>query len=96
MVGIDLEKFQSIVGSAVAKVLQEHKELVKVSEQQFQDGYLTRKEAAQFLKISETTLWNLDKTQVLPAKRLNGKVLYLKSDLLNFSDIGVNDKSSKL
>lgn len=48
------------------------------------DEYLSRKEAAEFLKISKTTLWNLDKTQVLPATRLNGKVLYLKSDLLNF------------
>ena len=43
------------------------------------------KEAAKFLKISETTLWTLDKTQVLPATRLNGKVLYKKSELLNFS-----------
>lgn len=50
-----------------------------------EDQVLTRKEAAAFLKVSETTLWTLDKTQVLPAKRLNGKVLYLKSDLLNFS-----------
>ncbi|WP_292948263.1 helix-turn-helix domain-containing protein [Olleya sp. UBA1516] len=48
------------------------------------DEYFTRKQAAKFLHISETTLWNLDKTQILPAKRLNGKVLYLKSDLLNF------------
>ena len=49
-----------------------------------EDKLLTRKEAAEFLKISNTTLYTLDKTQVLPARRLNGKVLYLKSDLLNF------------
>ncbi|MGY0408783.1 MAG: helix-turn-helix domain-containing protein, partial [Polaribacter sp.] len=49
------------------------------------DEYLSRKEAAEFLKISETTLWSLDKSQELPARRLRGKVLYLKSDLLNFS-----------
>jgi excisionase family DNA binding protein len=48
------------------------------------DEFLTRKEAAEFLKISNTTLYTLDKTQVLPAKRLRGKVLYLKSDLLSF------------
>lgn len=48
------------------------------------DEYLSRKEAAEFLKISITSLWNLDKTQVLPAKRLGGKVLYLKSELLTF------------
>ena len=49
------------------------------------DEYLTRKQAAAFLHISETTLWKLDVSQELPARRLNGKVLYLKSDLLNFS-----------
>lgn len=49
-----------------------------------EDEFLSRKQAAKFLHISETTLWSLDKTQVLPARRLNGKILYLKSDLLNF------------
>jgi len=82
---IDLEVFKSIIGNAVAKVLQENRELLNDSRNESGDKYLSRKEAAEFLRISETTLWNLDKTQVLPAKRLNGKVLYLKSDLLNFS-----------
>ncbi|KAB7528225.1 helix-turn-helix domain-containing protein [Flagellimonas olearia] len=85
LIGIDMERFQSLIGKAVAKVLQEHKELLNDSRNESGDKYLSRKEAAEFLRISETTLWNLDKTQVLPAKRLNGKVLYLKSDLLNFS-----------
>ncbi|WP_299135482.1 helix-turn-helix domain-containing protein [uncultured Tenacibaculum sp.] len=48
------------------------------------DKFLTRKEAAEFLRISETKLWDLDRKQILPAKRLVGTVLYLKSDLLNF------------
>lgn len=82
---VDLEVFKSIIGNAVAKVLQENRELLIDSQNESGDKYLSRKEAAEFLRISETTLWNLDKTQVLPAKRLNGKVLYLKSDLLNFS-----------
>lgn len=86
LIGVDMERFQSIIGNAVAKVLQEQKELFDSSKKEFRDEYLTRKEAAEFLKISETTLWSLDKNQTLPAKRLNGKVLYLKSDLLNFSN----------
>ncbi|WP_405411707.1 helix-turn-helix domain-containing protein [Maribacter sp. Asnod1-A12] len=82
--GVGLDEFQSIIGSAVTKVLQEHKELFYSSKREFQDEYLSRSETADFLKISKTTLWSLDKSQVLPAKRLNGKVLYLKSELLTF------------
>lgn len=82
LIEIDLERFKSIIGSTVAKVLQEHKNLFNTVKNE--DKYLSRKEAAEFLRISETSLWSLDKTQVLPARRLNGKVLYLKSDLLNF------------
>lgn len=82
--GVGLDEFQSIIGCAVAKVLQEHKELLLSSKREFQDEYLSRSETADFLKISKTTLWSLDKSQVLPAKRLNGKVLYLKSELLTF------------
>jgi excisionase family DNA binding protein len=46
--------------------------------------YLTRTEAAKLLNISVTTLWRLDRKQTLPATRFYGRVLYLKSDLLNY------------
>ncbi len=64
---------------------EEFKHLIQNLKTKESDIYLTRKEAAAFLKISETTLWSLDRTQVLPATRLNGKVLYRKSQLLDFS-----------
>lgn len=75
------------LGSLIKSVLKEELQpllLYLKNKNNSNDEYLSRKEAAEFLKISETTLWTLDKTQVLPAKRLQGKVLYLKSDLLNF------------
>lgn len=65
-------------------IKEEFKQLIQNLGVSESDEYLTRKEAAEFLKISETTLWSLDKNQELPATRLRGKVLYLKSDLLNF------------
>ncbi|MGC6438270.1 MAG: helix-turn-helix domain-containing protein [Flavobacteriaceae bacterium] len=65
---------------------EEFKQLIQSLKTNEPDEYLTRNEAAEFLKISKTTLWNLDKTQVLPAIRLNGKVLYLKSQLLDFKN----------
>lgn len=67
-----------------ALLKEEFNQFVKNMKPNTPDEYLTRKEAAEFLKISETTLWSLDKTQVLPATRLNGKVLYRKSELLDF------------
>ncbi|MEN3324806.1 helix-turn-helix domain-containing protein [Mariniflexile soesokkakense] len=48
------------------------------------DLYLSRNAAAEFLKISKTTLWRLDKNQNLPAQRLNGRVYYFMSDLSVF------------
>jgi predicted DNA-binding transcriptional regulator AlpA len=65
-------------------IKEEFKNFIQSMKKNISDEYLTRKETAEFLRISETTLWSLDKSQKLPAKRLNGKVLYLKSDLLNF------------
>ena len=85
LLGTDLEEFKSIIKSALKTVLQENKELFSKKNKEDSEKFLTRKEAADFLKISTTTLWSLDKTQKLPAKRLGGKVLYLKSDLLNFN-----------
>lgn len=84
LIGIDLEGFQTIIRSVVTSVLQENFSRLKESLKTPSDEYLTRKEAAEFLKISKTTLYTLDKTQLLPAKRLNGKILYLKSNLLTF------------
>jgi len=84
---MEADEFRSLLSSVVYEQLQEFKNgIVKlIKGNSFSDEYLSRKETAEFLKISETTLWNLDKTQVLPATRLNGKVLYLKSQLLGFS-----------
>lgn len=64
----------------------EFKQFIQSVKPSDSDEYLSRKEAAEFLKISETTLWSLDKSQELPARRLRGKVLYRKSELLNFSE----------
>lgn len=82
MHNIDPEKLVSIIKTVLREELQQ---LLLSLRSNNEDSYLSRKEAAKFLKISTTTLYTLDKTQVLSARRLNGKVLYLKSDLLNFT-----------
>jgi predicted DNA-binding transcriptional regulator AlpA len=46
---------------------------------------LTKKEACNFLKISETTIWRLEKKGEIPkAIRKGGSVKYRKIDLLNY------------
>jgi hypothetical protein len=85
---LEAAELRSILISVVQEQLEEFKKALFVQKLvgSKSDEYLTRKEAAEFLKISETTLWSLDKNQILPAKRLNGKVLYLRSQLLNFHE----------
>lgn len=59
--GIDLEKIKSTIRNVVASVLQANKTLFSRNSTKFSDEYLSRKEAAKFLKISVTTLWRLDR-----------------------------------
>lgn len=54
---------------------------VKSSEKE--DGFLTRKEAAQYLRISLVTLHDWMK-RGLPAHRKRGRVLFLKSEIFEW------------
>lgn len=44
--------------------------------------YLTREETINLLKISEVTLWKIDKKGLLDKKKIGRKVLYAKSSVL--------------
>lgn len=85
---ISLEELKSLiieaVNSSAKQSLKKGHNNIDPKIYSYNEVLLTRKEAAAFLKISTTTLWSLDKSQQLPAKRLNGKVLYIKSELLTF------------
>ena len=48
------------------------------------DDILTKKEASQYLKISLATLNSLMKDSDIPYSKINGKVLFLKADLLEW------------
>lgn len=78
---IDKEGLVQIIRTLLKEEFKELAQNLKIKES---DQLLTRKEAAEFLRISKTKLWELDRKQILPAKRLVGTVLYLKSDLINF------------
>ncbi|MEE1961184.1 helix-turn-helix domain-containing protein [Allomuricauda taeanensis] len=84
LIGIDLDSLVSIIRQVVAKELQ----LIKFKGPNNQEAQLnvvlSRQEAADFLGISTTTLWKLDKSGELPARRIKTKVVYYKNDLLNY------------
>ena len=82
-IGIDLETLQSIIGHAVATELQTVKDLLTI-EKPIREIILSRQEAADFLGISLTTLWSLDKSRKLPSRRIKTKVVYYQLDLTNF------------
>lgn len=44
---------------------------------------LTREEVKDLLKISFTSLWKYNKQKTLEAKKINGKVFYLRQDVMN-------------
>ncbi len=46
--------------------------------------FLTNKEAAEFLRSSEVTLWRLRRSGELPFNRISTKLLYRRSDLENY------------
>jgi excisionase family DNA binding protein len=45
---------------------------------------LTRREAAEFLRVGSTTLWKLDKERVLCPVRVGSRCLYRREDLEKF------------
>jgi len=49
-----------------------------------EDDVLTKKEASRYLKISISTLDRLMKTKDIPYSKINGRVLFLKRDLIKW------------
>jgi len=49
-----------------------------------EDDVLTKKEASRYLKISISTLDRLMKTKDIPYSKINGRVLFLKKDLIQW------------
>ena len=84
LIGIELDSLVLIIGQAVAKELNEIKKQIVLNSNKPNEEILSRKQTADFLQISLTTLWSYDKNQILPSKRIGTKVYYLKSELINF------------
>lgn len=73
------EEFIEIIASTVEKVFQKMNQNKQENKQQ--PHYLTRKEAANRLNVSEVTLSNYTKDGKVQGYYLGGKMLYQESDL---------------
>ncbi len=80
---VDLKDLTQIIREAVASELQNTNILKPHDPASQKEDLLTREEAKDMLKTSYTSLWKYDRDGLLPAKRIAGRVYYLRSELLN-------------
>jgi hypothetical protein len=83
---IGVEELLAIIKESVATELQKINHLKPQADLPEGNELLTREEAKDLLKTSYTSLWKYDREGLLPAKRIAGRVYYLKSDLFNILD----------
>ena len=85
LVQLSVRDLQQLIKEAVKDELQMITSVVQLNprEKNNEPELLTRKQTAELLKVSETTLflWNRDK--VLEHKKLNNRVYYLRSNVMN-------------
>ena len=73
-----VSEFQSDIRKIVAEAIQEHK---NQSKEPGRPEYLTRQQAKEELHVSFPTLNRFDKEGILAARKIGGRVLYLRSDV---------------
>lgn len=85
LVQLSVGDLQQLIKEAVKEELQKITNVIQLNpkEKNNEPELLTRKQTAELLKVSETTLflWNRDK--VLEHKKLNNRVYYLRSNVMN-------------
>ena len=83
LVQLTANDLKQLIKEAVKEELQKITNVIQLNPKEKESELLTRKQTAELLNVSETTLflWNRDK--VLEHKKLNHRVYYLKNEVLN-------------
>jgi hypothetical protein len=83
LVQLSVGDLQQLIKEAVKEELQKITNVIQLNPKEKEFELLSRKQTAELLNVSETTLflWNRDK--VLEHKKLNNRVYYIKSEVLN-------------
>ena len=79
-----IEKIFHIVSDQSEKInfLEERIKELQPEKANIEDELLSAKDAAEMLGVSSSTLWRWEESRQLIPKRLGGKKMYLKSELL--------------
>lgn len=82
LIQISVTDLRDLISDCIATELQKVANFTAQSPQP-ETEILTREEVKNLLKISYTSLWKYNKDKTLVAKKVNGKVFYLRQDVFN-------------
>jgi hypothetical protein len=82
MINLSVNELTELIKNAIST---EIRKVVNLNTQpkKLEPEILTREEVKDLLKISFTSLWKYNKQKTLEAKKINGKVFYLRQDVMN-------------
>lgn len=72
------ELIKNVISTEIQKVVNQ-----TTQPQKNESEILTREEVKNLLKISYTSLWKYNKQKTLVARKANGKVFYMREDVMN-------------
>jgi len=82
MINVSLNDLTELIKNAISTEIQ--KVVSQTTQpQKTETEILTREEVKNLLKISYTSLWKYNKAKTLVAKKVNGKVFYMRQDVMN-------------
>jgi hypothetical protein len=82
LIQMNISELTEIISNCVAKQLEKIGNL-NTQPQKPETEILTREEVKDLLKVSFTSLWKYNKQKTLIARKANGKVFYMRSDVMN-------------
>ncbi|RTY86337.1 DNA-binding protein [Flavobacterium sp. RSP15] len=82
MVNLSVSDLTELIKNAISTEIQKVVSLA-TQPQKIETEILTREEVKDLLKISYTSLWKYNKQKTLIARKANGKVFYMRSDVMN-------------
>lgn len=78
LIVVNPEQLQEAISEDIKKQL---KKLEECFEPKSPKEYLTRKEAAQLLKVDQSTIWNWTNSKILRKHGIGNRVYYLRSEI---------------
>lgn len=83
MINLSVNDLTELIKNAISTEIQKVVNLTTQSPKTETQEILTREEVKDLLKISYTSLWKYNKQKTLIARKANGKVFYMRQDVMN-------------